>query len=312
MKKFDNARMVLFDSTNAAFRLAVETQTVRTTPQGVNDLVYVTNKGTAILNPNIYLTFAYKMSDGLPATVYTSYPQLFRIREALETVKAMVVDKSGFVEADGMISVKPGCDTPVVIDNIGKAGNWISFKLVIMQSGENGVMTTLPAVSLELSTSNGYASVLTVEEFLTIYTIIKDLDLATIQATVSMGFLSADRAPQQGQYQAPQGMPGGYYPQQPQPYYQPQAPYGGGQRPQTPRYGNGGYRNGGNRQVPPAPNAAPQAPHVAPAPQQPQQQSKLPPREANKPIMSLNAVSETPVDTVSFDDTSAIDEIFDE
>lgn len=316
MKKFENVKLVMFDSTNASFKLAVEAQFVRNTPQGPRDLVYTTDKGSAMLNPNIYLTFTYK-TDGLPNPVYTSYPQLFRIRAALETVKDLVVDGKGFVKVENVYSaVNSNYATPVVVDNIGKAANWISFKLVMIESGENGVITKLPGVALELSTSNGYASILTVEEFLTIYSIVHDLDLTTLQAVLSLGFLeSKDGAPQQG-----------YYPAQVTPYYQqPQAPYYQGQAmpypqpqqraPQTPRYGNNGYR--GNAQA--GRTAAPQqgapvqqqpvARQAAPAPQQ-SGATSLPPRTNNQPLMNLGAVEETPVSNLSFDDESAIDEIF--
>lgn len=309
MKKFENVKLVMFDSTNASFKLAVEAQFVRNTPQGPRDLVYTTDKGSAMLNPNIYLTFTYK-TDGLPNPVYTSYPQLFRIRAAMETIKDLVVDGKGYVKVENVYSaVNSNYASPVVVDNIGKAANWISLKLVMIESGENGVITKLPGVALELSTSNGYASILTVEEFLTIYTIIRDLDLTTLQATLSLGFLmgrdgaQASYYPQAPVYQQPQAQP--YYPPMPQGGYpQPQ------QRvPQTPRYGNNGYRGNNQRMA-----AAPQQP--APT-QQPVRQSgnstpqsaPLPPR-APQTIMNLEAVEETPVSNLSFDDASAIDEIF--
>lgn len=43
MKKFDNLKMVLFDSTNASFKLAVEAKfTTGNQDQGYRDLVYIT------------------------------------------------------------------------------------------------------------------------------------------------------------------------------------------------------------------------------------------------------------------------------
>jgi hypothetical protein len=318
MKKFENVKLVMFDSTNASFKLAVEAQFVRNTPQGPRDLVYTTDKGSAMLNPNIYLTFTYK-TDGLPNPVYTSYPQLFRIRAALETVKDLVVDGKGFVKVENVYTaVNSNYATPVVVDNIGKAANWISFKLVMIESGENGVITKLPGVALELSTSNGYASILTVEEFLTIYSIVHDLDLTTLQAVLSLGFLEskdggATGAFYQGQMQPP------YYQPQPAPYYQPQGQpmYQQPQQraPQTPRYGNNGYRGNGAPQqggraavVPQQPVANNQPRQQAPVAQQ--GTTNLPPRNTQQPVMNLGAVEETPVSNLSFDDESAIDEIF--
>jgi len=315
MKRFENVKLTMFDSTNASFKLAVEAQFVRNTPQGPRDLVYTTEKGSAILNPNIYLTFTYK-TDGLPNPVYTSYPQLFRIRSAFETIKDLVIDGKGYVKVENVYSaVNSNYATPVVVDNIGKAANWISLKLVMIESGENGVITKLPGVALELSTSNGFASILTVEEFLTIYTIIKDLDLTTLQATLALGFLAnKDGGAQQGAYY-PGGQMGYYPPQPPFPYNQ-----GGYQTraPQTPRYGNNGYRSGnynnsqqGGRNAAPTQQAQQPAPRhqAAPAAQPQGAPSQLPPR-SNQPVMNLGAVEETPVSNITFEDEAAIDEIF--
>jgi len=171
-----------------------------------------------MLNPNIYLTLAYKDENTNP--VYTSYPQLFRLREAFEKIKNLVVDESGFMEIDGQILVKPDCSEPVVLSNIGKNNNWISMKLSVIQSEENGILTSIPGVTIELSTANRYTSALSVDEFLTVYTIIKDLNLANIQCMMSLAFLDTER---QGQTGVPSGyvQPQQYQPMQ-QPQYQPQ------------------------------------------------------------------------------------------
>jgi hypothetical protein len=55
MKKFNQAKMVLFDSTIASFKLSVEASFTRSRQDGsVGNLAYVTEKGTANLNPSIY------------------------------------------------------------------------------------------------------------------------------------------------------------------------------------------------------------------------------------------------------------------
>ena len=98
MKRFDNVKMVLFDSTNAYFKLAVEAQFTRKNPDGsYRDLVYTTDRGTSILNPNIYLTLSYK-DDNMNA-VYTSYPQLYLIRAAFERIKDMILDDNAYILA---------------------------------------------------------------------------------------------------------------------------------------------------------------------------------------------------------------------
>lgn len=328
MKKFENLKMVLFDSTKASFKLTVEAQFTRgNKEQGYRDLVYVTDRYTGMLNPNIYLTLAYKDENVNP--VYTSYPQLFRLREAFEKVKNLVADESGFINLDGQVTVRPDCAEPVVLANIGKNNNWISLKLSVIQTEENGIITSVPGVTIELSTANRFVSALSVDEFLTVYTIINDLDLASIQCQMSLAFLDTERGyAQQNQYQQPQQYQPQYMapqqqyyqPQYQQPQYQQSAPRPQGQGYSQPRYNNQGYNR--QQQAPrqvqtqqpvqtyeqqsETPYMKPQAP-VAPRPQNNQ---GLPARDANKPVMSLNAVEATPISEITYDDVSNLDDIF--
>lgn len=334
MRKFENLKMVLFDSTKASFKLTVEAQFTRgNKEQGYRDLVYITDRYTGMLNPNIYLTLSYKDENVNP--VYTSYPQLFRLREAFEKIKNLVADGSGFTNIEGQIAVRPDCQEPVVLANIGKNNNWISMKLSVIQTEENGILTSEPGVSIELSTANRYVSALSVDEFLTVYTIIHDLDLASIQCAMSLAFLDVEK---QG-YQQPQ--------YQQQGYQQPQYPqYGGYQQPQyqQPTYAqqaprnnyyqnNGGYSqprynnqpNQNNQQYGGRRAAATPAPvnqqqtveenttYMRPQPRQAapvQQTNTLPARDANKQVMSLNAVESTEINEISYDDASGLDDIF--
>lgn len=295
-----------------------------------------------MLNPNIYLTLAYKDENVNP--VYTSYPQLFRLREAFEKIKNLVADNSGFMDIEGQIAVRPDCQEPVVLANIGKNNNWISMKLSVIQSEENGILKSEPGVSIELSTANRFVSALSVDEFLTVYTIIHDLDLASIQCAMSLAFLDIEKMgyQQQNQYQQPTYAQG-YY-QQPNPAYYQQNQYqqGYNQQPQAPR-NNGYYNQQSSTYAQPRynnqQNTNPQyagrrtAPNAAPVQQpqeetstfmRPQQQrqvsnttqmqyssnNNLPARDANKPVMSLNAVEATEINEISYDDTSDLDAIF--
>lgn len=332
MKKFENLKMVLFDSTKASFKLTVEAQFTRgNREQGYRDLVYVTDRYTGLLNPNIYLTLAYKDENVNP--VYTSYPQLFRLREAFEKIKDYVVDENvGFMRLeDNQLMVRPEYTEPVVLSNIGKNNNWISLKLSVIQTEENGIITSAPGVTIELSTANRYASPLSVEEFLTVYTIIKDLNLANIQCMMSLAFLDTER----GQYGQPQVYQQPQYQAAPQPvvYYnqQPQQP----RYNQQPQYQQGGYNNNNGQYTRPNYNtnarrtSVPVAP-AAPAPQsyqQPQYEedtmmrpqpqvtksNTLPPRSTGKtqtPVMTLGAVESTPIEEISYNDPNSIDELF--
>lgn len=339
MRKFENLKMVLFDSTKASFKLTVEAQFTRgNKEQGYRDLVYITDRYTGMLNPNIYLTLAYKDENVNP--VYTSYPQLFRLREAFEKIKNLVADGSGFTNIEGQITVRPDCQEPVVLANIGKNNNWISMKLSVIQTEENGILTSEPGVSIELSTANRFVSALSVDEFLTVYTIINDLDLASIQCQMSLAFLDIEKpAYQQNQYQQQVYQQPNYYQQQSNGYYQqPQyqqpnyaqptgAPRTGYYQQQgsngyaQPRYNNQpnqqSQQYGGRRSAAPAPVAQPTeetSTYMRPQPRQaaPVQQSNnsLPARDANKAVMSLSAVEATEISEISYDDASGLDDIF--
>lgn len=322
MKYFNNLKMTLFDSTNAAFKLAVELQFTRKQQDGSSrDLVYTTDKGTSVLNPNIYLTMSYK--DDQMNAVYTSYPQLYKLRKAFGTIRKYLEAGDAFIKDpnDQSLSVKQTYAEPIILDNIGKGNNWIQLKLEVMKSGENGVFTYAPAVSIQLSTSNGFTSLLSDEEFLTVATIIDDLNLANFQMLGSLGFLNAVE-----NHQAQYG--GGLYPQWQ--YQTVPGNFGGNQTQPTqqpPMNGNWSGRQQNNYQRPSfnqprqsyrttmAPQAS--APQVAPV-QQPaftgsenrnSSYNTLPPRE-NKPLMNPAAIDATPVSQYDIDDAAAIDSIF--
>jgi len=331
MKKFENTKIVLFDSTNASFRLAVETQFTRGNPQqGYRDLVYVTSHGTGILNPNIYLTLSYKSRESTDdiKPVYTSYPQLFRLREALEKMKDIVADKKCFLtDTTGTITVKSEYNEPIILLNIGKANNWISLKPCVSQSGENGVLTYLPGVSIELSTSNGAVSALSVDEFLTVYTIIKDLNLSTIQCCESLAFLAGEREPQNNNFNNDNNnyhygnMNSNQYYQQPQNNYYTASNNGNNNQQQS--YYHAPRANGYSKprfNSYPTNNSTPRVPYSQPSSSESQtsqpetsihtEQPPLPKRSNSAPIMNLNSVEDTPVSTADYDDQNAVDEIF--
>lgn len=308
---------------------------------GLTDLAYITDQGNAVLNSDIYLTLTYKGGDNV-RPVYTSYPQLFRLREALTTVKDLLINNRGFLDAEGVLSVRQEYSAPIILSNIGKAANWISLKLAVLESGENGVVTTVPGVAIEMSTSNGYSSTLTTEEFLTIYTIINDLNLSALQVNLGLAFLSSSQNQVAGWtgYQnqnnfAQQARPQ-YYQQQYQGQqmqgYQSQPNYqnntystNGGTYNSTPRYNNTGYQRQPQRQVAQqvsgshyTQNNTQQQPFTQPVQQSTQQyapqtnaysqQNNLKPR--NEKIMNFNTIEETKVEDLSLDDADAINDIF--
>lgn len=315
MRKFNQAKIVLFDSTIASFKLSVEASFTRSRQDGsVGNLVYVTEKGTANLNPSIYLVFAFK-GETYESTknLYTSFPQLFKIRAAMEKFKDLIVDNKGFVDVEGILSVRPEHQTPVVIADIGRKNKWISFTLVAVDPSEEGVTKKLPGVSIQISDSE-YVSVLTGDEFLTVYTIIKDIDLASISAQLSSLFLIAEDGASGPTQFAQQPMYQQQYQPQPQQYqqqpYQPQ-PQQYQQRQSQPRYGNQPMQRPSQQRTMPAPTAAPvQQQQSAASAQQNNQPAGLPPRKTEKQIVNMKSVEETPVSTVNFNDEDAINSIF--
>lgn len=321
MLPFKTASLSLFDSTNASFRLSIETKFTKTSQNGnINSLVYVTAKtGIAVLNPNIYLVFTYKTDTyNSDYMLYTSYPQLHVIRAEMKKIVDIITnDDSYYVGDDGALRVKQEFQTPAIVANIGKQNKWISFKAVTIPGSDDGTASAIPGVTIEISTTNGLASVLTRDEFLTIYNIIEDLNLIDLQATMSLAYLFAENgsygatiAPMQGQF----GNGGAYQNAGNQFHQQPQQ----GQRQQ---YGgnNGGYRqpqynSGGQRQVAaPTYNNAGRKPVQdveAPARQYHAASNPLPPRSEEQTVMTFDKIDQTPIDNIDYDDDLAIANIF--
>ena len=172
-----------------------------------------------------------------------SYPQLFNLRKILTEVKDLVLG-DGFIQSNEGVIVNPNYSDPIVFDGIGKGNKWMAFKLVSIEDTEEGIKKIVPAVSIELSDSNGAASVLTINEILTIYTIVNDLDLMNFQTQMSIAFLMGQdsqigtsmptQIPQPAPYQS-------YQPYQQPQQFQPQQNFGGN------NYGNGGGYNYGRQ-----------------------------------------------------------------
>jgi len=318
MKKFNQVKITLFDSTIAQFKLSIEALFTRPRQDGsISNLAYITDKGVAMLNPSIYLVFSYKSATfGENKNLYTSYPQLFKIRKALEQVKDYLEDNKGFISINGVLTVRPDLKDPVLISNIGKSDKWMSISLAAIDfESENQTIVKIPGVTLQLSDSE-YASVLTAEEILTIYSIVKDIDLTSVQVQLSTMFMAAEEElvmmyPQYPQYTQPVQQP--QYAQQ-QPVQQPQ--YAQQQPVQQPQYAQqqpvrqqpttARYNNSPTRQAP----VSRQAPQVVNQQPTTQQSAGLPPRKSEKSIINIKAVEETPISQINFNDDKATSDIF--
>jgi hypothetical protein len=310
MKKFSQAKITLFDSTIASFKLGIEANFTRSRQDGsIANLAYITDKGTAVLNPSIYLVFSFK-GDTYETTknLYTSFPQLFEIRDTLEKVKDLLVGKKGFVNIEGVLTVRPEHQQPLVIENIGKQNKWMSFTLVAIDATEAGMDPKIPGVSLQLSEAE-YVSVLTAEEMLTIYSIIKDIDLTSYLLQLSHMFLESEEgAVQYGTPQPVYQQP--MYQQPQQQYQQPQGQSNYQQRQSQPQYGRAPLQ----RTQPATRQAVPvQQSYNTGAPvQTTNTNAGLPPRQENKQIVNMRAVEETPVSSFSLNDQDAINSIFED
>ena len=208
-------KIVLFDSTAAFFKVSVEAIfTKKRQDNTLAPLAYITDQGTAHMNPNIYLVLTYK-TDTWETTknLYTSFPQLFSLREKLEQIKDLIITGEGFQEIEGVLNVNPAHQSPIVMADIGQKNKWISFGLATIAPKE-GEMNRIPGVSIQMSDTDGYTSILTVEEFLTVYTIIKDIDLTGYQIMLTGMFLEAESASVQPQQQYQRNYNQGYNNQQ--------------------------------------------------------------------------------------------------
>lgn len=339
MKTFNKITMSLFDSTKASFKLSVDAIFMKANPTGgVSPLVYIGNTGIGNLSPNIYLTFTYKSDEYNKGNfLYMSYPQIFKLRECMTRVKDLLTGNGFGKDEGGNIFVKQEAAAPIIIDGIGKLNKWLAFKLcVIKEDNGAGVISSFPGVSIQISSVPGnYVSTLSDVEFMTIYSIIMDLNLPQLQCSMALAYMMQNNMVNDGQ---PQFNSYQQNYQQQSPRYNDNSGYSN-----TYHYNNGGNSYGNqyqqNTQQPyhqsaqrtsyrtaqpqaqpqrtyqqkPIPQAAPvqmnDAPYHTPV-QAEKPQAGLPPRADSSNIMNFKAVEDTPISEVDYDDAEAIDEIF--
>lgn len=328
MPKFQKATITFFDSSVAHFKVSVEAMTTRARQDGtVGSLAYITNKGTAVLNPNIYLVFTYRgeeknaMGD---KSLYTSYPHLFKVREAFQKTLDMLNDPTSFVDDGGTLLVAPTAKEPIVIDNIGKDSKWMSMTLQSVEMGADNNSIRDRGVSIQIAEAP-FAAVLNYDEFAAVYSIIMDISLPVIQTMLSLNCI--DETPAYGggyqpQYTQPASQPAQY--QNPQQYHQQRGSYnrsGGGYNRRTttptpqPQYNNqpvgqpAQYQNP-QPQVAPAPTAyvAPQTSGVY----QPPVNNRNPVAANPANPVNMAEVSAAPIENVDWDAPGSVDALFDE
>jgi len=320
MKNFNNLKMTMFDSTNASFKVGAEASFVKKTQAGgYNPLVFITDgnaatglPGNAHLNPSIYLTFSFKgQTFEETKTLYTSYPQLYWLQEAFETMKNRLLAEDAFIEVGGVLSVNSKYIEPIVLDNLGKQKKWMSLSLVAIETGENGVIVRVPGVSIQLSDAT-YASPLSREEFITVYTIVRDINLPMLQATFSSLFLRGNPntgSPSFGGGPAfQQGSYNNNFPQQPWGRQQ-----NTNQQSAYPKYNNTRFIASAPVQpvTPTQTPAQPGAPVFSPKNNVQQEKNfNSMPLRGEKPLINLDNVDEAEMSQVSFDDAEEIEKLF--
>ena len=297
-----NSKLILFESTQAFFRLSIDTMYDKLKADGTTQSsVFInTQKEAGTFRPSVFLVFTY-LTDDFSTTkgIYTTVPHMFRIREQFEVMKRMLQSEDAFTTIDGSIAVNPAYAEPVVIDNLSiKNNDWISLMLTVCK--DTNSLAARPAVAIQHSKSGGFSSLLTADEFLAVYDIIMHLDFASLenQAVIIelLSRLSSKPAASLNTFA-----------------HQPAPAYGRtmNRAPVAPAY---------QRPQAAAPAPTPAAP-VAPV----AQGAKLPPRPAAPtpapapvsspaaPKINMANIKDIPVEEdISLDDTDAVDAIFSE
>lgn len=281
--------ITLWENPQANFRLTLNTLYEKTKPDGTTQNKVYYNTQTEALNANagVFLCFWYYVPEDFRASqaVFTASSHIYYIRKMFREIESrlsepdLIVgdDKTGYI-----INTKYA--EPVLVDSIGKKGDWISLRIFLDENNNT-------CVGIETSKSNHYTSNLLVKEFYAINDLIQHIDFANLEYNAVMLEMITMLLKNGGSRANTYATRPAYYDNR------------GYQRPQQPSYTgyagtgynsnyNDPYRNSGA-----APQARPQQPRPA-APQQAQpqfRQTPLPPRASgNQQYQTPNKVEETP------------------
>ena len=178
-----NMTLTLFESSQACFRLTLQTLYERIKPDGTvqNKVFYNRNNDSINANLGTFLCFYYYVADDFSATkaVFTTSAHIYSIRQAVTEIHnriyAISNDKTALTKINGKLVLNAKYTDDVVIQNIGKKSDWISFR-VYVDEATNNLM-----VGIITSKSSGYTSNLFISEFYQVYDIIMHLDFASIE-----------------------------------------------------------------------------------------------------------------------------------
>lgn len=182
-------KMTLIDNTTANFKLTFTTLYEREVNDKTVNAVWYNDKlddnGKAkdyyLLKPSCFLEFTYVSPDDYTQTraVSTALPHIYRIRRAFQLMHDMTYDPNAYIEVEGQTVIAPNYAEPVVIDGINlQKGDWIT--LTLMMATDEYTNTKAPAVAIEHSRSNGYSSILSLDEFYTLYDVIAHIDYVSL------------------------------------------------------------------------------------------------------------------------------------
>lgn len=309
MNILNTLSLTLFESTNANFRLSTNVMFNKenSTTKVKYPLIRVTQSGNAKCEPSTFLVFTY--TEGTfesDVSVYTSNPHLLKIRTILEDMKDAFLSNQAFIQTNAGLVVSEKYSDVYSIGNIGAQSKWIAFRFVADAIVDN-TNNNIPAVEITLSNAPK-ACILTIDEFLSIYTIIKDISLPQMALLASVAALNSVNSAQlpaaKNNYNN-----GGFQPRANQGYSN------NGYASQQPRtYNNGGFATRGQNIQQQAPKSNDfQSNTVIPTYQNansftPKKQDQMQPRSAKPASMkNVSEIENIPVDDFEIGEDGIVD-----
>jgi hypothetical protein len=304
----------LFENTSANFRLAVNVMFNKQNSQTKQQypLVRVSQNGNAKCEPNVFLVWTYtEGSFDTDVSVYTSNPHLLRLRNIFEEMKEGILSGSAFIDSNNGLVINDNYANNYSITNIGVKSNWISFRFIanaLVDSTNNYI----PGVELTLSNAPK-PCLLTIDEFLSIYTIIKDISLPQIALTASaLALLSNNNQQAAPSYSNRQNNYGGYNSARPayNNQYNNQQNYQRQAAPAT----NTGYATRGQaaqpQQYAPQENISPSYNNNSSFEPKRSTVQSMPPRSSKPTMTDFDAIESIPTDDFSVDDVESLADLF--
>lgn len=205
--------LILFEGTNSHLRISVNGMfSKKNKDNTVSQLITVSQQKNVTLRPNAFLVFSYYDGDFESlknGSVYTSNPHLPKLRTIVTEIKDAILSGNAFLRSnEDTLFVAPDYERPEswIIPNIGKDAKQITFALSATSLRNDETGECFPSVNIALSGAKEWC-LLTIDEFLTIYQIIMDVNLTTLAVNMANTALiyslieSMGSTPKQNSYQ---------------------------------------------------------------------------------------------------------------